>query len=222
MHTFHRTTATLLTIISLVLTQSSDHTSTVSTDPVITDETTEPESPSTAAPAWQDGVPVGAHIVFGANEEDLELLEAATSAFHNARLPLPDLAIHFHDNLAKCDGFGGTYRQHEDRIDLCSRTRRSPSLRHELAHAWEHHSVDDTTREAFMESQGLSTWWNPDVEWEDRGGEQAAETIAKGLIDRPYPDLDVPAIDELEADFVLLTGHHSQRYLTSPRRNQNN
>ena len=62
----------------------------------------------------------------------------------------------------------------------------------------------------------------PDIEWEDRGGEQAAETIAKGLINRPYPDLDVPAIDELEADFVLLTGHHSQRYVTSPKRNQNN
>ena len=197
MDTFHRTIAVVLTIIILFQTLSEGD-------------------------IERRGVFIGPHIVFGADEEDIELAESVIEAFEKAQLPIPDLTIYFHDDLADCDAFGGLYRRNVkfDRVDVCAHTRRHNVLRHEFAHAWEAHALDDTTRQAFMTLQGLSSWFDPATPWEERGGEQAADTIASGVLDRPYPDLHIPAIDELEAKYVVLTGGHSPRDLASPMRNR--
>ena len=201
MNTFHRTTTALLTIIVLLQTLSEGDIAGKSANHLVAVETPNSNPVSTLTTTPHQRVLIGAHVVFGADEEDRELTESVIEAFHKARLPLPDLTIYFYDDLADCDGFGGLYRRNVsfDRVDVCAHTRRHNVLRHEFAHAWEAHAIDDTTREAFMTLQGLSSWFDPEIPWEARGGEQAADTIASGVLDRPYPNLHIPAIDELES-----------------------
>lgn len=67
-----------------------------------------------------------------------------------------------------------------DYIAICSRIRLD--LAHDLAHAWEQHNLDDETRQEFMDIWGLEHWLSHEVDWHERGGEEAANTIAFGLI----------------------------------------
>jgi hypothetical protein len=45
--------------------------------------------------------------------------------------------------------------------------------------------MSDATRQAYLDYTGLTTLADPDVEWEDRGVESAATTIAWGLLEIP-------------------------------------
>jgi hypothetical protein len=163
-----------------------------------------------------DGVSVRGHTVHGADEETMLDIERALAAFDGAGLKLPDLGIYVYPTPDGCGGLGGLYERQgsKDRVSVCSRTRRAFAILHEFAHAWEAHAVSDTTRQQFLEMKGLAKWRSSEVAWAERGMEQAAETIATGLLDRPYPNLHVPAIDELEASYQLLTGAPSPRLVT--------
>ena len=76
---------------------------------------------------------------------------------------------------------------------------------HELAHAWEHHRIDDDRRDAFTEAFGLDNWNDHDHEWGDRGIEMAANSIAYTLVQAEPTDNE--NITRFGCSYELLTGH---------------
>lgn len=147
--------------------------------------------------------------IYGADAEFAAVIESAIDRFESVGLALPDLRIYYHSDSAGCPGATAQFNQDGSgtRVDLC--TQVVYTLLHELAHAWEHHTMSDATRQAYLDYTGLTTWADPEVEWEDRGAESAATTIAWGLLKIPITN---PAafVDEMHA-FELLTGIASPR-----------
>ena len=61
-------------------------------------------------------------------------------------------------------------------------------LLHELAHVWEALNVPAAKHEPFMDMRTDATSWaSSDVAWAQQGREHAANVIAWGLLDNPYP-----------------------------------
>ena len=87
------------------------------------------------------------------------------------------------------------------------------TLVHELAHIWTRHHADEATRESFPELRGLEAWSGSELEWAERGSEQAAEIMMWGLMDETVElfRLGRPTCEELEAAYRLLTGQPSLR-----------
>ena len=131
----------------------------------------------------------------------------ALGRFETAGLELPPIEINLHSDKAACngnngsltDGNGAGYIIHSCGVDF--------TLLHELAHAWDMHSLDDETRERFLGIADADTWRNPD-NWNLAGGEHAANVIAWGLMDerinqtrtRPYDH------NSMLEGFDILTG----------------
>ncbi len=83
---------------------------------------------------------------------------------------------------------------------------------HELGHAWIIDNVDGAAREQLLRVSGLEEWDSPDVPWEERGVEYAAEVLAWGLLEESAPMVRIgrPSCDELAMAFEILTGMASQ------------
>jgi hypothetical protein len=147
--------------------------------------------------------------IYGADPEFTAVIESAIDRFDSVGLTLPDLRIYYHSDPSGCPGATAQFNQDGSgtRVDLC--TQVSYTLLHELGHAWEYHTMSDATRQAYLELTGLPTWADPDVDWEDRGIESAATTIAWGLLENPITNPAAFA-DELKG-FELLTGIASPR-----------
>ncbi len=147
--------------------------------------------------------------IYGADPDFTAVIESAIDRFDSVGLTLPDLRIYYHSDPAGCPGATAQFNQDGSgtRVDLC--TQVAYTLLHELAHAWEYHTMSDATRQAYLDHTGLLSWADPEVDWEDRGIECAANTVAWGLLETPITN---PAafVDELHS-FELLTG------ITSPR-----
>jgi hypothetical protein len=82
---------------------------------------------------------------------------------------------------------------------------------HELAHAWDGHTLTDERRTAFLDWRGLHQWWGTEHEhWGEYGAEQAAETIVWGVIDRPIRASQIPPpynnCGQLRTAYLMLTG----------------
>jgi len=154
-----------------------------------------------------------------------ELARWAVERFKVAELVSPRVATIAFPPTRLCSGSGdGAFalvHPTAARIDICLGERQICSdsacnaisiyaqrtLLHELGHVWEHQNVDDGTRETFLIQQGLSKWTDSRAKWHERGNEQAAETIAWGLLDHPITTMIPYATpDELAASFWLLTG----------------
>ena len=153
------------------------------------------------------------HVVHGSDERSHEQIADADAAFRIAGLKLPGLEIHVHENYEGCDGFAGQFSRDGSglRVDFCSGN--SFTVLHEFAHAWEYHNVDDMTRDALLEMHGLEAWRGRDIPWEERGVEVAAETIAKGLLKRAFPEWQCEEVELLDRGFRLLTGRSSPRFV---------
>jgi len=147
--------------------------------------------------------------IHSTDPEFTALVESAVERFASVHLVLPPLRIYTHPSREGCQGDDGLYQidQSGARIDLC--TRLEHTVLHELAHAWEAHQVSDQTRQAFMDRTGLEVWNDRSVDWEDRGIEAAAQTIAWGLMDVPISRPDRFAGQAYL--FELLTGISSPR-----------
>jgi hypothetical protein len=142
-----------------------------------------------------------------ASLDQTEMLRWGVDRFTEAGLDLPILDVTFHRDVSACGGFLGLYRTRGEAavIDICH-TRRHVIL-HELAHAWETQEATDQTRERFMAYRGLMTWADPDVAWEERGVEQAAETITLVLNWRSYSGpIDQPVVVHKLCGYEILTG----------------
>ncbi len=125
--------------------------------------------------------------------EQHDLATWALDRFEQAGLKLPPVEIHLHEDRAECGGNNGSltdsngagYVIHSCGVDF--------TLLHELAHAWDMHTLDDGTRAGLLEIAQADTWNNSE-NWNLAGGEHAANVIAWGLMDerinqtrtRPY------------------------------------
>ena len=70
----------------------------------------------------------------------------------------------------------------------------------------------DDVRQALMDLNGAVEWQSVDVDWDERGIEIAAETIAKGLIERPMVRAQLKDAPLMAESFRLLTGVESPRF----------
>ena len=117
------------------------------------------------------------------------MAEWAVGRFEEAGLVLPAIAIRFPGrSLDLCDGaWGLTFT---DRIPMEVRMCWSDAfiLLHELAHAWEAHNLPKHRRQPFMALRsGVDSWAGAGVPWHRRGAEHAANVVAWGLLEDPYP-----------------------------------
>ncbi len=140
----------------------------------------------------------------------------ALGRFEEAGLELPPVEIHIHRDRSECNGLngylanatGGGWILHSCGVDF--------TLLHELAHAWDNHSLDDETRSEFLELAQADSWDNQD-NWNLAGGEHAANVVAWALMSerinqtrtRPY---DYNSM--LEA-YEILTGGGEPLWLAS-------
>jgi hypothetical protein len=164
------------------------------------DPRTEAEAPHAVV---ADGV-----RVFGADAEHQRLVRWAMGRYEHAGLRVPPIDVHFNPDVTGCYGHLGS--ELRGRIDICvvlvSEIARD-ALLHEMGHAWVDANVSAITRERFMGMRGLHVWNDPDVIWDERASEHAAETLAWALGHRYLaPGIPDHAPERLTAAFGLLTG----------------
>lgn len=145
--------------------------------------------------------PVGLTVIGGTTEQR-ESVEWAVAHFAGAGLELPGMVIEMHTSDRGCDGYDGAFRSREWRLDVCNPHRLI--ILHELAHAWEHHSLDDMVRSEFMELRGLVSWNDSKVDWNERGVEDLAEVVVWGL--RINNGAATSRDPDRQAAFELVTG----------------
>lgn len=157
-----------------------------------------------------DGIDVGDLPV-----ELAGLVTWSVGLFDEAELELPPVRFVYHgDDTTPCSGWGGVHRSADGRstIDICRSDAGGATpwlFLHELAHAWAAHDLDDGRRADFQALRGWTHWSDhEELEWHERGTEQAAEIIAWGLIDRPVGVVTIHdnTCDDLDAGYRTLTG----------------
>jgi hypothetical protein len=145
----------------------------------------------------------------GGSRQQRETVLAAIDRYLSVGLLLPDLDVRFHPGNPGCEGMQGVFHRDGDVavIDLCYGGEFLAL--HELGHAWERFNLDDRARTEFQQLTGATTWRSTDVAWGRRGAEQAANTMADGLLSTPLRSLRYHT-DEF-ARFEALTGIASPR-----------
>ena len=149
------------------------------------------------------------------DDADVALARWAFDRFDQAGLELPPLSLSFHDDRSGCEGHVGYYRPGTPpSIDICGfnwdlfLVTPKKTILHELAHAWDQQTLDNQTRNRFLDARELDTWQDNSVAWEKQGIEHAAEVIAWGLMDEDLLLVSIGETDSVQlADaFELLTG----------------
>ena len=118
-----------------------------------------------------------------------QMAEWAIGRYDDAGLDLPQILIRFAgQDVSGCDGAPGrTYLDH-DPIEVRICWNSEFVLLHELAHVWEAHNVAAAKQGPFMALRdGVTSWAGPDLAWSEQGREHAANVIAWGLLEDPYP-----------------------------------
>jgi hypothetical protein len=169
-------------------------------------------APVTVAPPAVDVLDEPAQtVITGGDLETRVMMRDVMDLYTAAGLHLPNLRIFAHDTDEGCNGHQGLFHNGGDfyRIDLC--TWSPVTFGHELAHAWEHHNVDDTTRSDFMARMGVDRWQDMDASAPARAIEQAADVIRWGVQGRPIQQHLATSHENELNTYELLTG------LASPR-----
>ena len=142
-------------------------------------------------------------------------LDWAVDRFTSSGLALPALNVEFAGS-GDCGGntavaiHGGPI----PRIKVCSKLSAAPeivlkrTLLHEIGHIWAAESLDEATRDSFLELRGLESWADKGTPWQDRGSEQAAEIMAWALMDGELLLATLSDHDPvgLAVGFTVLTG----------------
>jgi hypothetical protein len=152
--------------------------------------------------------------IVGGTPEQVALVAEAVDRFESVGMDLPAADIYLHGSRSSCTSYryqgvfnlDGSTR----RVDICN--AKLITVVHELAHLWEHHNVSDDVRQALMDLNGAVEWQSLDVDWDERGIEIAAETIAKGLIEQPMVRAQLEDAPLLAESFRLITGVDSPRF----------
>ena len=116
--------------------------------------------------------------------EQHELVNHAIGRFDEQGLDLPEIDFVFHDDLLPCDGHKGRFHRNTRTLEMCSMD--PITMLHELAHAWAGENLSEQTKKDFVLSHDLDSWNNHDDEWDRRGTEHVAETIAWALATDPH------------------------------------
>lgn len=150
-------------------------------------ETPTQASITTTAPARQESTTettsqaLETTVVFAETAEQLASVDWALGRFATAGLELPALVIYTHSDRVDCNGLNGYLANRLDGgFDLHTCGIEFTVL-HELAHAWDNHSLADDTRDEFLREAAQATTWNNADNWFLAGGEHAANVIAWGL-----------------------------------------
>lgn len=146
-------------------------------------------------------------VINNAAPDEIELVNEAVRRFGVAGMQLPAVEITFSDTREACGGYRGLFEHGTtndpvDQITICDDW--PVYLYHELAHAWEHHTVTEVTRAELLNHWQLNTWSDQDEDWDARGIEQAAKAISYALAFDALPvDINV---GRYVCAFELLTG----------------
>jgi hypothetical protein len=141
--------------------------------------------------------------------EQYEMARWALGRFDAARLRLPATSIVFATpGDARCGGSPARVHLDEDPVlvTICWNSRFI--ILHELGHIWEATNVPTERHTLFMDLRtNVASWASLEVPWADRGREHAANIIAWGLLEDPYPIARTYPNDptSLTAAFVFLT-----------------
>lgn len=153
--------------------------------------------------------------VTGGTEDQQNLVTWALEQYESAGLDLPILQIHLHSGTSPCKGNSGLFSSGSSpwRITLCTDERMV--FLHEIGHAWSDFNLTETERAEFVEQRGMESWNDPETSWRYRGSEDAANTLAWGLVEDPIDGMlpDGPLAQKNQA-FRLLTGIDSPRIVT--------
>jgi hypothetical protein len=167
-------------------------------------------------------VPGDAVIIHGGDAATASLIHRSVARFEQIGLALPALEFFVHDGgLTACEGHRGYWRHRpdRDRIDIC--VPGESLMLHELAHAWDHHAVDDASRDAFMALYPDEAWVDQSAAHEAQGIERFADAVTWGLEFRSDETGIVMSRHGAEVrqhnidTFVLITGAEPPR-LTDP------
>ena len=161
-----------------------------------------------AVSAAEPAAPVTIH---DADAETTELIEWSVARYVDAGLELPNLEFFVHPDRDDCNGHKGYWHpgRRADRIDICTATE--SLILHEIAHAWDHHSVTDGTRDHFMALHPGEKWEDDGVGHFAQGIERFAEAVAWGMKSNPIPADNVDALSERIELFETITGVASPR-----------
>ena len=152
------------------------------------------------------------NTISGGTDQQLRLVDWALERSAAAGLELPVLQFHLHSDLAACHGNQGLFSSGSIpwKITLCTEERMV--FLHEIGHCWSEFNLTDAERTEYVEQQGLESWNDPETPWRARGSEDAANTLAWGLVDDPIRGMtpDGPLARKNEA-FRVLTGIDTPR-----------
>ena len=151
--------------------------------------------------------------VEGLTEAQEALVEKAVGLYAAAGLELPPVRLVGTTDTTPCEGRAGVAyrRESHTEIFLCTTAAGQAEewvIIHELAHAWDHHSLTEERRAAFQALRGAPSWRSRDVAWHERGTEQAAEIMVWALIDRPVGVVRIydNSCEQLREGYETLTG----------------
>ena len=127
--------------------------------------------------------------IVAVTDHQAEIAAWALGRYEAAGLELPPLTIEFlNPTPTGCGNAAG--RAHIDespiRIEIC--WSNPFILLHELAHIWEASNFPEAKHSTFNAMRiNVESWASPDVPWNQRGREHAANIIAWGLLEQPFP-----------------------------------
>jgi hypothetical protein len=183
-------------------------------------------APSRSSEVAVYSTPGGQSIeVTTASRDGLALVDWAFGRFEAADLREPTLRqIVFAAGTPGCEDLGGwaisgggnseiTVCLEDSRIcrhivdDVAFTIAGRMCILHELSHLWLSEHIPEPVADQFMGLTGAQTWRDPDVPWAERGVEQAADTIAWGLLGETIEILGrpMPPCDLLHDGFRILT-----------------
>ena len=169
------------------------------------------QAPVSDAPRTTVDPAASLHTMTTLSVEQNTMIQHSLDLYEEAGLRLPGIDFVGYDDTSMCNDRDGLAVRSERRteIRLCTRETglwQKRIVLHEMAHAWDHHMLDEPGREALTEIRTMKGW--RDGEWHERGAEQAAEIITWGVIDQPIRiiHLNENSCQELHDGYVALTG----------------
>jgi hypothetical protein len=118
------------------------------------------------------------------------IVRDAVDKFTAAGLDLPAVQLVFSDDDRACNGHLGLFESSQQpwRITICSDLDFVPV--HELAHAWIKSNIDEPTRQRYLRIRNKTGWDSPQLDWNERGVEDAAFVIQQNLMANITGELD--------------------------------
>ncbi len=147
-------------------------------------------------------------VAVGADSEEIERLDNAVALFDDSGLRLPDLEVHFLDDMAACRDHYGLFQEGYTpwRVLICSGV--PFVLPHELGHAWVAANLTDLDRDQYRQARGFTNWNDRNSPWNERATEDAAFILQQNLTAQ-YASKSSAMWRERAEAFELLTGQIS-------------